>query len=291
VRRSGNAIVSIHPDAPMPDAPAPRPDRTWMLVSAAAALGAMLVAVFFILFADRLNFISGPIYYVLLIPIALGAAAVLFQAMRSRARYRGNVAHGSLEMSGPIVVFAGIVLGGVWVAKPETANLTVRVHGADDPAALITQGEIVLDLADDRRTASIGPDGQVTFAQVPMRLLSGEVRVIPRVPRYRPAGNGTHRVPPNRVIDLALERIPDSTSVAGTVLDEDGPVAGARVDFANGLAAGVTDEHGNFRITLPMEEGRTVPLVVTLDGRTVHDDNFVVSGEVGARIVIRRPAP
>jgi hypothetical protein len=272
----------------MPSTPESRPARTWVLVSAAAAAGAILVAALFIAYADRLNFISGPVYYVLLIPIALGAAAVLFEAMRSRARYRGSVARGNLEMSGPVVVFAGIIIGGIWVAKPETANLTIRVHGSEGRADLITHGEIVLDLADDRRTASIGPDGQVTFAQVPVRLLSGEVHVIPRVPRYRPSRTGPYRVPPARVIDVELERVPDSTTVAGTVLDADGPVAGARVDFGNGLVAGRTDENGNFRVVLPMEPGRTVPLVVTLDGRMVYDDNYVVSDQVGVRIAVGR---
>jgi hypothetical protein len=47
-----------------------------------------------------------------------------------------------------------------------------------------------------------------------------------------------------------------------------------------------TDANGNFAVVLPYEEGAVVPVTVTLQGRTVYDDNYVVSAGVGLRIAI-----
>jgi hypothetical protein len=276
----------------MSGSPAPPPNRTWVYISAAGAVFTIIFAALFIAFADRFAFVSNAVYYVILIPLALASAAILFEAMRSRARYRGQTGPGSLEMSGPVVVFAGILAGGLLFANPDsTSSVTIRVYGPEGGERLITHGEIILDLGDDRRTRGIGPDGQVTFTQVPKKFLSGEVNVIPRVARHHPKHPGPYRVSPSGVIELEMERSPDSTRVAGSVVDARGPVVGARINFSNGLVTGYSDENGNFRVVLPIEEGTVVPVMVTLNGRTVYDDDYVVSEATGLRILVNREQP
>jgi hypothetical protein len=276
----------------MSNTPEPVPTRTWLAVSAAAAVGTLLFAAFFVAYADRLALLTGPVYYVLLVLVALGAAAVLFGALRSRARYQGQVHAGKLQMSGAVVVFAGIVAGGVAYTSPEdTSSITVRVYDAEHRDRMITGGEIVLDLGDDRRTRSIGPDGQATFAQVPLKFLSGEVNVIPRVERYRATAAGPYRVSAARVIEVGMTRVPDSTEVAGAVVDGLGPVSGALVNFANGRVTTRTDENGNFRVVLPYGSGTVVPVTVVLAGRTAYDEDYVVSDGVGLRIRVAPASP
>lgn len=263
------------------------PDLAWVYISGAAFVAALAAAALFIAFADRLAIISNAVYYILLMPIALAAAAFLFGAMRSHARYRGTAPHGTLQLGGPVVVFAMVLLGGLLLANPtSTSNLTVRLHGPDGRAELITHGEVILDLGDDRRTRSVGPDGQVTFAQVPVQFLTGEVTVIPRVEGYRSMQPGPYRVPATRVIEVALEALPDSTAVSGAVFDGHGPVADALVNFNHGQATARTDENGNFRVVIPLAAGRVVPVTVTLGGQTVYDDNYVISDAMGLRIAI-----
>lgn len=262
-------------------------DLTWVYISAAAFVLALAAAGLFIAFADRLAIISNAVYYILLMPIALAAAAFLFGAMRSHARYRGIAPKGTLQLGGPIVVFCMVLLGGLLLANPvSTSSITIRLHGPEGRGQLITHGEVMLDLGDDRRTRSVGPDGQVTFAQVPVQFLSGEVTVIPRVDGYRSREPGPYRISATRVIELAMEPLPDSTTVTGAVFDGHGPVADALVNFNHGQAVGRTDDNGNFRVVIPLAAGRVVPVTVTLDGQTVYDDNYVISDAMGLRIAI-----
>src|SRR5690606_39677305 len=100
---------------------------TYAYISAAAFVCALLVAALFIAFSDRLAFITNAVYFVVLLPLALAAAAFLFGAMRSHARYRGTVIKGNLELGGPVVIFCLVMLGGLLLANPQaTGSLTVR---------------------------------------------------------------------------------------------------------------------------------------------------------------------
>jgi hypothetical protein len=258
---------------------------TYVYISAAAFACALAAAGLLIAFSDRLVFISNAVYYVVLLPLALAAAAFLFGAMRSHARYRGTVANGTLELGGPVVVFALVMLGGLLLANPDsTGSVTVRLTSTAGPEEPISHGEVVLDLGDDRRTRSVGPDGQATFAQVPASFLSGEVGVIARVDRYRMARPGPFRVSPAGVIEVPMEPVAAETVVAGFVFDANGPLRDALVNFANGLVTARTDANGNFRVTLPLEDGASVPVTVTVEGRTVYDDSYVVSPATSLRV-------
>lgn len=258
---------------------------TYASISAAAFLLALVAAAVLVSLSDRFSRLSTAAYYLLLLPVALAAAAFLFGALRSHARYRGEVARGSLELGGPVVVFVMVMLGGVFLASPEsTANVTVRLSSTAGPEDRISTGEVVLDLGDDRRTRAIGPDGQATFTQVPVQFLNGELGVVARVDRYRMASPGPYPVSPLGIVEVALEPVRPETVVMGTIVDPTGPVEGATVNFAHGAATAVTDRNGNFRLTLPFERTAQVPVMVTVAGRVVYNDSYVVSPEQGLRV-------
>lgn len=64
-------------------------------------------------FGNQMNGSQGDrAYYILLFPLAFAAAAFLFGAMRTYATWTGTVLNGTLELGGPIVVAAGIIIGG-----------------------------------------------------------------------------------------------------------------------------------------------------------------------------------
>ena len=258
---------------------------TYAYISAAAFVLALVAAAVLVLLSDRFSRLSTAAYYLLLLPIALAAAAFLFGAMRSHARYKGDVAQGSLELGGPVVVFVMVMLGGVFLAGPDTtANVTVRLSSTAGPEDRIAGGEVVLDLGDDRRTRAVGPDGQATFTQVPVQFLNGELGVVARVERYRMASAGPFQVSPLGIIEVPLEPVRAETVVAGTIFDPTGPVEGATVNFAHGTATAVTDVNGNFRLALPFERTAQVPVMVTVEGRVVYNDSYVVSPEHGLRV-------
>ena len=264
--------------------------RYWIFVSGAAFLVTLGVAALFVLFADRLTFIPNFAYYLLLVPLGAAAAAFLFGAMRSYAKYSGKTPYGSLELGGPVVAFALVVLGGIFLANPEkTFNLAVRVYGPEGRSNLITHGNVLVDLGDDRRIQPIGADGQANFFQIPSRFLAQPIQIVPLVERYVAAETGPFEVPASRVVELRLDRVPDSTRIRGSVFDASGhTVSAAHLSFGHGLAEATSGADGQFDATLPLAEGQTVPLLVTLDGRLVYDNYVVVSEAEGLRIRIEQ---
>lgn len=272
----------------MEDTPSASRSRFWIVVSGAAFVVTLVAAALYVVFAAQITFIPNFAYYLLLVPLGAAAAAFLFGAMRSHARYSGTSSYGTLELSGPVVAFALVVLGGLVLANPEqTFSLTVRVYGPDGPADVVTRGEVMVDLGDDRRLQPIDANGQAHFAQIPARFLAEPVQVVPRVDRHVAREQGPFRIPQNHVIELPLDRVPDTTVVRGTLFDGAGhTVSGARLAFGHGLAEATSDANGQFAAALPAREGTTLPLVVTLDGRVVYDNNIVVAGADGLRIRI-----
>lgn len=265
--------------------------RFWIIASGGAFLLALAAAALFVAFADRITFIPNAAYYILLLPLGAAAAAFLFGAMRSYARYTGTVVGGTLELGGPVVIFALVVAGGYYFAGAESSfDLTVRLHGPAGPTQLITDGRVMVDFGENRRTEPIGDNGQARFLQIPPRFRAGTVRVIPIVERYALRDTSRFRIPPDGVIELQLDRIPDSTRLRGTVFDPAGrTVAGARLSFSDGLAETRTNENGEFSIILPAAEGQTMPLLVTLDGAVVYDNYAVISASNSLRIQTESP--
>src|SRR5690606_6907036 len=262
--------------------------RFWLIASGAAFLVTLVSAALFIAFADRISFIPPAAYYILLMPLGAAAAAFLFGAMRSYAKYSGKVVYGTLELGGPVVVFALVVVGGYYVASAQdTFDLTVRVHGPEGPAQIIRQGSITAHFDGNALREEIDSDGQARFLQIPARFRAQPVTILPDVAGFRAADAGPFDIPPNGVGVLPLERVPDSTTVRGTVLDRDGrTVAGARLSFRHGLATATSNDVGEFTVTLPAAAGERLPLIITLDGQVVYDNVVVVEGESGYRLQI-----
>ena len=126
---------------------------------------------------------QGQIFYLLLIPWALGSAAFLFGAMRSYARFTYRHLGSVLELGGPVVLFCLVLLGGFKLVPtaPETFDLAVRAHSPDTP--LITSGQITLELP-GLPHANIGQDGEANFKGVSTKLKGKAIRVLPKVEGY-----------------------------------------------------------------------------------------------------------
>lgn len=107
--------------------------RREVVLYAVIALGALAVGLIYLLvlirygeeFA-RLDLLGG-LYFIVLIPIALGAAGFLFGCLRSYARYKGHILGGAFELGGPAALAALVVAGGVQSKPvPSSFDLVVR---------------------------------------------------------------------------------------------------------------------------------------------------------------------
>lgn len=253
--------------------------KSWLFVSLIGFVLTLTVFAAFIIFTSRLTEfgITKSVYYFALLPAGLFTAAFLFGAMRSYAKYSGENRFGRLELTGPVVIFALVVIGGFVFAEPEnTFVLTVRISSELDNK-IITDGEIILDLGSQRLVRKIDSNGEVIFADLPSQFLNSEVLINSRVEGYRTKSNKNIEIPKSRVIYLKLTEIKDSTVVRGTVIDSDGNlVAEASLNFNSGISACTTDAEGNFTTTLPFSIASSILLTVSNNGKIKFRDYITV---------------
>jgi len=235
--------------------------------------------------------LTGNFYYLILLPLGLSVAGFLFGALRSYARYQGRHFGGALELGGPVVGFALVVIGG-FLLPPPTANLplTVFVHGETGPHELVLRdkGSVMLDLGGDRRSEPIGAKGQAYFPEIPASFRGQTVNVsLDGVDGYELADLDPKRRLEGTSLYLPVRKKP--AHFAGNVQDEEGsPVAGANVSIA-GIQT-TTNAIGRFEILVP---GRLVQdelkLQAVARGYVPDHENVVPGGDDLVVILKRRP--
>jgi len=179
-----------------------------------------------------------------------------------------------LELSGPVIIFCLVILGGIFLAPPSsTFLLTVRVHKFGDKGDIIRDGKIILDLASQRIERVIGENGEVLFAGVPSEFLGKEINLIPNVPGFSAVNSETYKIPDEKVIFLELTQKKELTTVRGTVLDTDGnPIKNVTIDFESGSASTVSDINGNFNTTVAAGPGTIMLVTASLNGKIGYRD-------------------
>lgn len=261
-----------------------QPDRIsklmWVYISGAASLFFMLLSVMMIIFAPDITSagVTKSIYYILLIPVGLTSAAFLFGALRSSAKYSGKSSFGKLELTGPVVIFCLVVIGGFYFATPESEfMLTIRTKIVDESEKVLNYGSLILDIGEQRLDKQINENGEVTFAGVPSRYLGKPVNIISQIKGYKIKGSSLIAIPENRIIYLELEERRDSTLLRGRVINETGnPVDSVIIDIESGLASSISDANGLFTIIIPASKGETVLLTALKNGITGYKEIVTV---------------
>jgi len=195
--------------------------------------------------------LTGNLFYIVLLPLALAAAAFLFGILRSYASYRGMYLGGALQLGGPVVLFAMVVIGG-FVLAPSRATfpITVYVHGERGPQDLVLRdsGRVFLDLDGDRRSEPIGGNGQAYFPAIPANFRGQEVLAWVESEKFE-AREGARKQRLDGASFYVAVRKKDGR-VAGRVQDQKGnAVAGAQIRVA-GVSTS-TDGTGHFELTIP----------------------------------------
>ena len=232
--------------------------------------------------------LTGNFYYFILVLLGLTAAAFLFGAMRSYARYRGRQLGGGLELGGPVVGFALVVIGGfVLVKNPTTFPLTVYVHGEARRHELILRnfGHVMVDLGPDRRREPVGDNGQAYFPAIPASFRGQKVDVWLDVDGYELVSPGMQRQLDGDSLYLAVRKT--AGRLAGRVQDEDGrPIASAVLSV--GGTSTTSDATGYFELTIPANRvQRELPLQATASGFAPGHTN-VVPGSNDATVILKR---
>lgn len=253
---------------------------TWVYISGAVSLFFLLLAVLMIIFAPKIigAGITKSIYYILLIPVGLASAAFLFGALRSSAKYSGKSSFGKLELTGPVVIFCLVVIGGFYFAPPESEFLlTIRASIVNEPEKILNYGSLILDIGEQRIDKQLNENGEVSIAGVPSSYIGKTVNIIPQIKGYKIKGSSLISIPDNRIIYLELEERNDSTLLRGRVINDIGnPIDSVVIDIESGLASAMTDEGGLFSLIVPASKGETVLLTALKHGITGYREYVVV---------------
>jgi hypothetical protein len=198
--------------------------------------------------------LTGNLFYIVLLPMALAAAVFLFGVVRSYARYRGKQLGGMLELGGPIVAFLLVVILGFVLVKPMTTfPLTVYVHGEGGPQDLVLRnsGDVLLDLGGDRRRQPIGADGQAYFPEIPANFQGQEVPVSVESDAFE-VSDTKHKYRLDGP-SIYLPVRPKGGHLSGWVKDEKGhPIPGVRINIAD--LSKVSDSSGYFEFAIPGQQ-------------------------------------
>jgi hypothetical protein len=161
---------------------------------------------------------------------------------------------GVLQLGGPAVVFALVLVGGkVLVPDTEPFSIAVYVHGPRGQQDMVLQnsGAVVLDL-DERVKQQIGEKGQAVFPTVPAKFRDQEVPVSVESDAFEtvPQSSKLHLAPPLVYLPVVLR----NGRINVHVVDEKyRPISGAEIRVETQML-GRTDDQGDIKTEFPVRD-------------------------------------
>lgn len=250
------------------------PDRikpgSWLYVS---LIGFILFAGFFVLLLWKggdLN-LSMPVYFVLVVLIALLSTAFLAGAMRSAAKYQSTLQNKTLMVSGPAVIFFIIIYLG-YKFRPdinkEPLTLSIQVMGPGKSNEVITDGRINVAIDEYNSEEIINNKGQVLFSGIDADARGSEVQVYAKVSGYYIDTGMKYFMDKNKratQLNLVLQKAQPSIVINGKVIDirKQKGVPGAELRFEGVDSVFHADNGGNFRAKLPVASGTELRVMIS----------------------------
>lgn len=258
----------------------------WILVSLGGFILFIALAILLVVYGKKLE-ITLPIYFFLLVVVALSATGFLTGALRSQAKYSGKVYNGKLYLTGPALVFILILTAG-YKFRPQTKEgpltLTINLFGPSGRGETITSGSVRVLFNGDARVENITSEGQVIFGQIDPAFKNKEIRIIPQVKKFVFAAGDTSVTLPDKefpVIDIQLQKQQEKTTVHGLITSDKGvPLENALVKFLLFNKTATTNAQGNFEIELPLAEGEETEVIIYVNNIIRYRNKMTVAGIV-----------
>jgi len=279
--------LGTHPDSDRADvratpAPVQQPlsPGTYLVVSAAGLAVAIGLLLFLVVGAERIMTagLDHRVFYVLLVPLGLSAAAFAFGAMNSSGTFTQGGSK-QVGLSGPAMFAALVVFGGFFlVPQGGLASLAVRVdRTAEAGGGPVAGARVTVDWGIQRLTQVTDETGQASFLGLPPG--ASGVEVAASADGFASERRVLEAVPPNGVVRLQLATVAPATRLRGTVFDRETgtPLPDVHLDFGSGDATATTDASGNFAVDLPASQGARILVVGTRGGVRGLNTEVVVS--------------
>jgi hypothetical protein len=253
----------------------------YAIVSLAAFVAGMALLVGILSHAERFAALglTGSLYYVVLLPLSLCAAAFLFGILRSYASYRGEHFGGVLQLGGPILAAALVMVGG-FALPPNQSTFPLTVYVQDPEGEPILHNSdpdsVYMDLGANRERKAIDENGQAFFPAIPAVFRGQLVHVWLDSKQYDPTSTDQLYRLSKDALYLPVRR--REGKIVGHLYDGRGnPLVGARVEAA-GLVAR-TDSVGYFELIIPGNRAnREMELTASAPGHDAKHFTAVLGG-------------
>lgn len=234
--------------------------------------------------------IEKSVFYVLLLPLGLAAAAFLFGAMHAYARYTGKVFSGKLEITGPAVMFfLVIILGFVLIPAARAFDFTIFLQDAEGKTVLKNQGMVRIILGNNPVTRRIDENGAVNFNGIHPQFMNSEVPVELEAEGWRFVNR---QVPAACLLKgdnavMTIERY-GLDRLSGTIMDDQGHLIDRAKVMVKDLVT-FSNENGWFTLEIPKEKQEEHQLVsVQKEGYQTYHDYAAPGNPTKLVIVLKR---
>ena len=254
----------------------------WLFVTFAAFFFFLLIVVLLMVYGQQLN-LSTPLYFFLLLAMAMACTGLLAGALKSKASYDGKIYGGNLKLGGPAVVFALIILLGYKFRPLNEIGprlLTINIY-ADKNKTPVTSGKVLIKAGAFSQREEITSKGEAVFGGIGTSISGKVLSVLTEVDGFtNPAVDSIFVVSPtnNTSIDLFLMPITHKIMLRGFVLNKaNKPLGGVLVDIGHGLLTTHTDSMGNFAGELLLKEGSKQEVTVIKNGKIIYNSARTLS--------------
>jgi hypothetical protein len=215
------------------------------------------VVFLFILIANaeklsRFNFLR-PVYYLTLVPMAVGAGGFLFGVFKSSGSWSGTVWGGKLDLGGAVLGAAIVAAGGYYFMPQMTFfPLTVYVRGEGGPQDIVLRstGRVFLKLGAEINSEAIGENGQAVFPRILADFRGQFVPGWVESEDYETPRNSTVLLVGSD-IDLIVKKKIKHFKLGGTVLDErNNPLPEVRITASEYHLNTTTNNDGRFELEI-----------------------------------------
>ncbi|NEU07723.1 hypothetical protein GZH53_05315 [Flavihumibacter sp. R14] len=253
---------------------------TWVIIS---LIGFILFTGFFylLLVYSKDISLSTPLYFFLVVIIALISTAFLAGAMRSVARYSSASQGGSLYLSGPAVIFFIIIyLGYRYRPEPATEksplSLSVLLKGPDGSDELIRDGQVRVRIGQYSSVKQVDNEGSAVFTGINSDYKGLKIDLSAEIPGYNLINSSLYTLNDSLIytnLTLRLVKKLDSIAVRGNVitLPSRTGIPGATIRFQGVMKTYTTDSLGDFTAVLPFKSGAETRIIVSKGNREIYN--------------------
>jgi hypothetical protein len=243
---------------------------SWLVVSLIGFMLFMLVFAGIITYSKKIT-ISTPVYFFLVVILALIATAFLGGAMRSVARYNGTFQNRSLYIAGPAVIFI-IILYIAYKYRPQEQagtplSLSVLFIGPQGGGELIKSGTVYVRIGQYAGTDQVSQRGTASFTGINADYKGQAIDISGDIEGYvLDTAGAIYRLSETEQhtnLTVRLKRLGHHTAVRGKVmLPERKGIPAARIIFQGVDSVFTTDSLGNFSAVLPLKPGSETRVIV-----------------------------